>query len=87
MLPHGALPLHRALAMGSHVVDHPPQVMLLASQLDDSHLSVKAGVFFKTVLGGCNCADDPTPLDQNNEYCELWFRIDRRSGAAEVTLA
>ena len=79
-LPLGTLPLQQALAMGSCVVDKPPQVMLLASRAHGAHLEVKVGVFFNTVVAGCNCADDPGPMAENNEYCELRFHIDRTSG-------
>jgi hypothetical protein len=86
-LPIAQLPLQHALSMGSHVVDRPPQVMVLAHESSQTHLIVRAGVFFNSVLGGCNCADDPTPMDENNEYCELQFRIERHSGETEVELA
>jgi len=86
-LPHGSLPLHLALRMGSHVVDRPPKLMLLSSAAEETHLTLKAGVFFNTVTAGCSCADDPTPADENNEYCELVFIIDRRSGTTQVSAA
>jgi hypothetical protein len=83
-LEHGALPLQQALALGSHVVERAPQVMLLSSESNERHLQIKAGIFFSTVIAGCNCADDPTPVEENNEYCELLFRIDRHTGMTEV---
>jgi len=86
-LPHGSLPLHLALSMGSHVINRPPKLMLLSSAADETHLTLKAGVFFNTVIAGCSCADDPTPADENNEYCELWFLIDRCSGITQARVA
>ena len=85
-LPHGVLPLQQALAMGSHVVERTPKVMLLASSEEPQQLNVKAGVFFNTVLAGCNCADDPTPMDENNEYVELSFHIDRSTGETQAKI-
>ena len=81
-LEHATLPLQQALAIGSHVAERAPQVMVLSSDSSDRHLEIKAGIFFSTVIAGCNCADDPTPLEENNEYCELLFRIDRQTGMA-----
>jgi len=81
-LAHGTLPLQQALAIGSHVVERSPQVMVLSIDSSDCHLEIKAGIFFNTVIAGCNCADDPTPVEENNEYCELLFRIDRQTGMA-----
>ncbi len=86
-LPHGRLPLHLALSMGSHVVDRPPKLMLLSSDANPTHLALRAGVFFNSVIAGCSCADDPTPTEENNEYCELWFRIDRHSGITQTRIA
>ena len=83
-LPPGVLPLQQALAMGSHVVERAPQVMLLSSRGSEHHLEIRAGIFFNTVIAGCNCADDPTPVEENNEYCELLFRIDRHTAVTEV---
>jgi hypothetical protein len=83
-LGHGILPLQQVLAMGSHVVERPPQVMLLSSNSSPRHLEIRAGVFFSSVIAGCNCADDPTPQEENNEYGELLFRIDRHTGITEV---
>ena len=83
-LEQGALPLQQALTMGSHVVERPPQVMLLSSNSSPRHLEIRAGIFFNTVIAGCNCADDPTPVEENNEYCELLFRIDRHTGMTEA---
>ena len=85
-LPHDALPLHRALKLGSHVVERPPQVMLLGREDGDGQLEVRAGVFFNSVLGGCHCADDPGPIEEHNEYCELRFMIERDTGLARVAL-
>jgi len=83
-LPPGTLPLQLALRMGSHVLDNTPKVMLLSSQHDEHLYRVKAGVFFSSVMAGCNCADDPSPVDQHEEYCELQFEIDPTPGETRV---
>ena len=78
--------LQQALTMGSHVVERPPQVMLLSSNSSPRHLEIRAGIFFNTVIAGCNCADDPTPVAGHPEYCEVQFDIDRQTALATVTL-
>jgi len=83
-LPPGTLPLQLALRMGSHVLENTPKVMLLSSRHDESLYRVRAGIFFNSVLAGCNCADDPSPMDQHEEYCELQFEIDPTTGRAKV---
>jgi hypothetical protein len=43
-------------------------------------------VFFSGILSGCSCADDPTPVEAQAEYCELAIAIDTASGEADVTV-
>ncbi len=78
-----ALALERLLHHGSHVVA-PPGFMILGSEADDTRLRVRLGVFLRSVLAGCACADDPTPLDTREEYGELLLLIDRRDARTEV---
>jgi hypothetical protein len=83
----GLLPLQQGLSFTSSVADEPFQVMPLAMEATVDRLRVKAGVFYAGIVGGCSCADDPTPLESQPEHCVLWFEIDRSSGAASVELA
>lgn len=78
--------LIRAMTQGSQLADRAPQVMILSSRQEQDRLKVKAGVFFHSVTAGCNCADDPSPPDEHNEYCELNFVIDTGDGNASVEL-
>jgi len=52
----------------------------------DEIIQVKAGIFYKGIMGGCNCADDPTPDSKNNEYCEVQLDIDKVTGKTLVAL-
>lgn len=74
------LPLERALTGTSSVTDDPITVMLLTAHADETALHVKVGIFFSGILAGCSCADDPTPVAPQPEYCELEIEIDRGSG-------
>jgi len=78
------LPLQQGLSGTSAVADEPFSVMLLSVSATADCLRVKAGIFYAGLLGGCSCADDPTPLESQPEYCELWFEIDLRSAATRV---
>lgn len=80
------LPLQEALTVSSHVAARPFQVMVRSVSETPDHLAVKAGIFYTGVIAGCSCADDPTPLDEQNEYCVVLFTIDRATAAATVTL-
>jgi hypothetical protein len=81
------LPLQQGLSFTSSVADEPFGVMPLATEATADRLRVKAGVFYAGIVGGCSCADDPTPLESQPEHCVLWFEIDRSSGAARAELA
>lgn len=83
-LPLDALPLQRGLTIGSVVLDAPRQVMVLGTHEDTEAITVRVGVFFGGMVGGCSCADDPTPVQPTNEYVEMSIRIDRATADASV---
>ncbi|MBU1396625.1 MAG: hypothetical protein KKE84_10890 [Gammaproteobacteria bacterium] len=80
------LPLQQGLARSSHVTERPFQAMLISASEDAGLLRVKAGIFYTGIIAGCSCADDPTPIDELNEYCVVQFDIDTTTAAATVTL-
>jgi len=84
-LDSGLLPLQQGLSISSHVTDRPVQAMILDLSEDADLIRVKAGIFYTGIIVGCSCADDPTPIAEQNEYCVLQFCIDKQS--AETTVA
>lgn len=80
------LPLQQGLAASSAVLDEPLTVLLLNREQTPQALHIKLGVFYRGVVSGCSCANDPTPDSEHTEYCELLLEIDRRSAAATVSL-
>lgn len=85
-LPHASLPLQQGLTQSSYVSDEPFSAVILNSSTDSVCINIKAGIFYHGIIAGCSCADDPTPVDTQNEYCELFFTINRATGATLVTL-
>jgi hypothetical protein len=85
-LDAGQLPLIKGMTTGNYVVSTRIQAMILAVTISEDIVHVKAGIFFSSILAGCSCADDPTPVEESNEYCELLFEIDRATAAATVEL-
>lgn len=85
-LPHAALPLQQALAYTACVSREPFTVMVLNASDEGDGIRVKAGVFYTGNIGGCSCADDPTPNDTMREHCELQFDIDKVTAETIVTL-
>ena len=83
-LDAGELPLQQALSFSSHALGEGFSVMILGVGDTPTHIHATAGVFFSGVIAGCNCADDPTPVEPQHEYCELRLTIDR--GTADTTV-
>lgn len=80
------LPLQQGLSTGNYVADEPITVVINGAAEMDGVIRVRAGIFFRGVIGGCSCTDDPTPASDINEYCEVQLDIDRTTGEAAIAL-
>jgi len=80
------LPLQKGLTQSSIAIDDNLNVVVLDKNLENGFVKVKAGIFFSGVIAGCNCSDDPSPVDLQNEYCEVLFSIDDQTGNTKVDL-
>ncbi len=78
------LPLQQGLTSGSYALENDLEAMILHMQESETSIQVKAGIFYKAIIAGCSCSDDPTPIDECNEYCEVMIEINRES--AEMTI-
>ncbi len=85
-LDAGCLPLQQGLSVSSYVTDRPFQARIIAASEVNGLIRVKAGIFYTGVIAGCSCADDPTPIDELNEYCVLQFCIDKLTADTTVEL-
>jgi hypothetical protein len=79
------LPLQQCMTQGSHVPEQRMQVAILGMKDAGADMHIRIGVFFNSIVAGCSCADDPTPIEPLSEYCELLLRMDKRSGYVVVT--
>jgi len=80
------LPLQQGLSASSYVTDRPFQAMIIGASEEAGLIRVKAGIFYTGVIAGCNCADDPSPVDEQNEYCVVQLGIDRKTAETAVML-
>jgi hypothetical protein len=80
------LPLQAGLRHGSHALPAPLQVIPLSGRRDDHSLHIHIGIHYTSVIAGCSCADDPTPVDSLTEYCEAELRIDARRARTTIHL-
>lgn len=81
------LPLQKGLSSSSVALDHNLELVVLRSDERNNRVTVKLGAFYSGIIAGCSCADDPTPTDEVNEYCELEVSINLANGLASVVLS
>ncbi len=80
------LPLQQGLTTGSYALDRDIEAMILNSWESETCIHVKAGIFYKSIIAGCSCSDDPTPIDEVNEHCEVQIDINKKTADAMITL-
>jgi len=80
------LPLQQGLSTGSHALDNRLKAMIISVSAEGNGIRVKAGIFYTGIIAGCSCADDPTPVSEESEYCEVQLVIDRTTAETTVVL-
>ena len=85
-LDASALPLQQGLTTGSYAIDTHREVMINGVSEDTNSIRVRAGIFYAGIIAGCSCADDPTPIDEHNEYCEVQLEINKVAAETTITL-
>jgi len=80
------LPLQRGLSAGNYVLAEPVTATILNVAELEKVIRIKAGIFFRSVISGCSCANDPTPVSEIEEYCEVQLDIDKETAATTVVL-
>ena len=82
----GQLPLQQGLSTSSHALDTGICVMIHAVAEETGFIRVRAGIAYAGIITGCSCADDPTPINEQNEYCEVRVDINKRTAETTVSL-
>ncbi|MBL8486262.1 MAG: hypothetical protein JNK22_04180 [Rhodocyclaceae bacterium] len=82
----GHLPLQAGLAATSVAVEEGLRVLFLGAEETPGQIRVRVGIFYSGIVAGCNCADDPTPVEPQPEYCDLILLIDRETACTKVAL-
>jgi hypothetical protein len=80
------LPLDQGLSSGSHVLNRPHRARVIKASEAAGGIRARVGLFYVSVIAGCSCADDPTPMDELNEYCEVELEIRRDTAEATIFL-
>lgn len=80
------LPLQQGLSAGNYVSGNKFSVMILGTSEDENFIHARAGIFYNSIIGGCACADDPTPVSELNEYCVVHLYIDKKTAETRIVL-
>ncbi|MEA1889875.1 MAG: hypothetical protein U9N50_08875 [Pseudomonadota bacterium] len=80
------LSLQQGLTQSSYVSESDFTVVILNANDTVNNIHVKAGIFYAGVNAGSCCADDPTPLNEQTEYCEMQFEINKSTAKATIKL-
>jgi hypothetical protein len=80
------LPLQQGLTYSSYVSNSGISAMIIAVNDDADTIHARAGIFYHGIIAGCNCADDPTPVDEQSEYCIVQIVLDKDSAEATFSL-
>ena len=85
-LDHALLPLQQGLSQSSHVSDAAIKVLVLKLTETDQAILARTGIFYAGIIAGSCCSDDPTPVSENTEYCEVLFEINKITAVTALTL-
>lgn len=80
------LPLQQGLTLSSYVGNAPFKAVILNITQEKGRIMVKTGIFYTGIIAGCSCSDDPSPTDEQTEYCELLFTINKVTAETDVVL-
>lgn len=86
LMDAGLLPLQQALTQTSYTSGANRSVLILDVKAEARLIRVKTGIFYSGMMPGCSCGDDPTPMSEITEYCEVLFDIDKITAETTVTL-
>jgi hypothetical protein len=85
-LQAGELPLQQALRLGGTALTDNLQPMPLHTRRQGMHFTVVFELFFDSIIAGCQCADDPGPVNRLAESARLEILLDTRSSEARISL-
>ena len=80
------LPLQEGLAQSSHVSESDISVVILDVTETSKCIRAKTGIIYAGIIAGSCCEDDPTPMSEQTEYCEVQLDINKTTAETTVTL-
>ena len=83
-LDEDQLLLQQSLKYGSHATAKGMKLIFLSVKDDADFVYARTGIFYNSFIPGCQCDDDPSPMNVESEYCERKFTINKLT--AETTI-
>ncbi|HHO59522.1 MAG TPA: hypothetical protein ENJ64_04715 [Thiotrichales bacterium] len=80
------LPLQQGLQHSSIALRDRLSATIMKVSEDPDSLRIRIGLFYTGIVAGCSCSDDPTPVDEVTEYCDVLICLDRITAQATVTI-
>ncbi|MFK5949791.1 MAG: hypothetical protein QM500_13590 [Methylococcales bacterium] len=74
------------MSLSSYVGNSPFSAVILNTTDESEFIKAKVSIFYTGIIAGCSCSDDPSPTDEQNEYCELQFIINKNTAETSVNL-
>lgn len=81
------LPLQQCLSQSSYATENDFHVIVISTSDDSEFVRTKIGIFYSGLIPGCSCENDPTPVSEYAEYCELQLDIDKTTANTMVTIS
>lgn len=85
-LDHRLLPLQKGLSQSSYVSNEKVSALILNISETSLRHEIKASIFYTGIIAGCSCSDDPTPMDTQNEQCDMLFSINKLTAETTAVL-
>ncbi len=78
--------LQQGLSASSYALDDNIKVMIINTSEEKDSIQAKIGILYSGIIAGCSCADDPTPIDEQTEYCEAQVDINKVTADTTITI-
>ena len=80
------LPLQQGLSQSSYACDDNIKVVIISASEASGVIRATAEIFYTGMIPGCSCADDPTPVDNYAEHCEVQIDINMQTAGTIISL-
>jgi hypothetical protein len=78
--------LQEGLSQSSHVSERDISVVILNVTETSNVIRAKTGIIYAGIIAGSCCTDDPTPMSEQTEYCEVQFDINKMTADTTATV-